>query len=223
MPGNNNPPNLAQDLLRIHRALTRGLTVAAEKGAEFAHHGFPDPGLKRGFTDYAQALAVVLKAHHLAEDEIAFPFFRERLPGSLYERLSADHEKIAALLITLNQAIAAAAATGSQADLNLLVDDLRSIGALWTPHISLEEAHFSEEALAAVMTLEEQGRMSGAMAKHSQDHATPGYLALPFTLFNLQAEDRAAIAAGMPSIVIDELVPKVWKDQWAPMKPFLLE
>jgi hypothetical protein len=223
MMANNNPPNLAQDLLRIHRAITRGLTVGVEKGAEFAEHGFPDPGLRRGFTDYTLSLAVVLRAHHLGEDEIAFPFFRERLPASLYERLAADHHKIEALLNPLRQAIANVAATGGQADLNRVVDDLRSIGAVWTPHIRLEEGHFSEEALSAVMTMEEQGRLSGMMAKHSQEHATPGYLALPFTLFNLQAEDRAAMSATMPSMVIDELVPKAWKDQWAPMRPFLLE
>ncbi len=223
MMSNNNPPNLAQDLLRIHRAITRGLTVGAEKGAEFAHAGFPDPDLRQGLIAYLQGLSVVVKAHHLGEDEVAFPFFRERLPSSLYERLSADHHKIEALLITLNQAIASVAASGSPADLNPLVDCLQSISAIWTPHIGLEEGHFSPEAVAAVMTLEEQGRMSGAMATHSQEHATPAYLALPFTLFNLQPEDRAAMAATMPSMVMHELVPKVWKDQWAPMMPFLLK
>jgi len=223
MMANTNPPNVAQDLLRIHRAITRGLTVGAEKGAEFARGGFPDPGLSQGFAAYLQGLSAVLKAHHLGEDEVAFPFFRERLPSSLYERLSDDHHKIEALLKTLNQAIANVGSSGSQADLNRLVDCLHSITVVWTPHIALEEGHFSPEALAAVMTLEEQGRMSGAMAKHSQEHATPSYLALPFTLFNLQPEDRAAMAAAMPSMVVDELVPKVWKDQWAPMRPFLLE
>jgi hypothetical protein len=31
------------------------------------------------------------------------------------------------------------------------------------------------------------------------------------------------MAASMPSMVLDELIPKAWKEQWAPMKPFLLE
>jgi len=223
MMSNTNPPDLAQDLLRIHRAITRGISVSAEKGAEFARHGFPDPGTRQGFSDYARSLAAVLEAHHLGEDEVAFPFFRERLPSPLYDRLSADHRQIEALLPRLKQAAANVAADGSQADLDQLVADLHTLAAIWTPHIGLEEEHFSSQAIAAVMTLEEQGRMSGAMAKHSQDHATPGYLALPFTLFNLHADDRAAMAAAMPSVVMNQLIPFVWKDQWAPMKPFFLD
>jgi iron-sulfur cluster repair protein YtfE (RIC family) len=223
MMANTNPPDLAQDLLRIHRALTRGLNVGVERGAEFAQHGFPDAGLRQGFAAYIQGLSSVLEAHHLAEDEIAFPFFKERLPSSLYDRLAAHHQKITALLAPVRKATLSVAAGDDPAELAGLVDGLRSIKTIWAPHIGLEEEHFSSEALAAVMTREEQARMSGMMAKHSQEHATPGYLALPFTLFNLQPDDRAAMAAAMPSIVMDELIPKAWKDQWAPMKPFLLD
>ncbi len=223
MMANSNPPNFAQDLICIHRAITRGLTVGIEKGAEFARAGFPPPGLRRGFADYVQGLSAVLDAHYRGENVIAFPFFRERLPSSLYERLSADHRQIEALLVPLKQAIANVAASGSQADLNWLVDCLQKISGVWTPHICLEERRFSVASLSAVTTLGEQGRLSAAMAKHAQEHATPDYLALPFTLFNLCAEDRAAMAATMPSMVVEELIPNVWKDQWAPMRPFLLE
>jgi len=223
MTANPNPPNLAQDLLRIHRAITRGLTVGVAKSAEFAQKGFPDPEARQGFGAYIQSLAAVLGAHHLGEDEVAFPFFKERLPSSLYEQLSADHQEIEAQLGPLKQASASIVADGGPASLAMLVDSLHSIAAIWAPHIRLEEAHFSAEALAAVMTVEEQGRLGGTLARHSQEHATPGYLALPFTLFNLGPEDRAAMAAAMPSMVTEELIPKVWKEQWAPMKPFLLE
>jgi len=59
-------------------------------------------------------------------------------------------------------------------------------------------------------------------AQHGMAHAGPDYLAAPFILHNLEAEDRAHMAGEMPPIVSQELVPVVWKDQWAPMKPFLL-
>jgi len=31
------------------------------------------------------------------------------------------------------------------------------------------------------------------------------------------------VASRMPSDITEQLVPVTWKDQWAPMKPFLLE
>ena len=55
---NNALPNLAMDLIRIHRAVTRGLTVAVARGDEFMRAGFPDPGIRHGFVLYAQSLAV---------------------------------------------------------------------------------------------------------------------------------------------------------------------
>jgi hypothetical protein len=46
---------------------------------------------------------------------------------------------------------------------------------------------------------------------------------VPFILYNLSAEDRAIMAQQMPPAVSQELVPIVWKEQWAPMVPFLLD
>ena len=165
----------------------------------------------------------VLEAHHLSEDEVAFPYFKERLRSVPYERLSADHHEIETLLSSIKKATADVTAENAEDGMTRLIDGLRKVSSVWTPHIRIEEEHFSSKALSEVMSTEEQGRMSGAMGKHSQEHATPGYLALPFTLFNLDAVDRAEMAAEMPPMVMEELVPKVWKDQWAPMKPFLLD
>jgi hemerythrin-like domain-containing protein len=219
----NSPPNLAQDLLRMHKAITRGLTVGVAGGAEFMEEGFPDPGTRKGFTDYIQSLAVVLEAHHLGEDEIVFPSLWEKLPSAPYDLLSANHQEIDMFLGSIRRAIVDVAGEGDEGDLSLLVDDLRRVSAIWTPHIKLEEEHFSQDTLNTLMDPEEQGRVSAAIAKHSQEHATPPSLALPFVLFNLNAEDRAAMAATIPTMVMEELIPKAWKDLWAPMKPFLLE
>jgi hypothetical protein len=185
--------------------------------------GFPDPGMRKGYADYTQSLATVLDAHHLGEDEIAFPSLREKITAAPYERLTRNHQEIVVLLDSARKAIPLVAEKGLQADLAELVDILRKISNIWRPHIQTEEFYFSEEALAAAFSPDEQERMSAAMAKHNQEHAAPPSLALPFVLFNLEADDRAAMAASMPVMVVEELIPKGWKEQWAPMKPFLLE
>jgi hypothetical protein len=51
----------------------------------------------------------------------------------------------------------------------------------------------------------------------------PHYLVVPFMLYNLEPGPRSILASRMPSEMTEQLVPVAWKDQWAPMKPFLLE
>jgi hypothetical protein len=219
----NNPPNLAQDFIRIHRVITRGLRIAVDRGTEFLNEGFSHLGLQQGFVTYIQTLTVVLEAHHLGEDEIAFPSFGQVLPAASYERLAADHQKISALIGSIRHSSELIGSEGCESELNLLVEDLRKINAVWIPHIVIEEVSFSQKALTAVMSPDAQSQLSAALTKHAQEHALPPYLALPFVLYNLDAEDRASFAATLPTLVWEELIPKVWIDQWAPMKPFLLE
>ena len=51
----------------------------------------------------------------------------------------------------------------------------------------------------------------------------PHYLVVPFMLYNLEPVPRSMLASRLPSEMTDQLVPVVWKDRWASMKPFLLE
>ena len=216
-------PNLAQDLIRIHRVITRGLTVGIAKGAEYLQSGVPQPQVFLGYSNYAHSLASVLGAHHQGEDQVAFPVLRIQLTSAPYERLSGDHHEIELLLDLIHQAVDDLAGNAPKDGVRILVDCLRRVYTLWVPHIQLEEYHFSREMIGAVMSLENQGQLSEAMGKHNQEHAGPPYWVVPFVLFNLEPEDRAAMAATFPPMIMDELVPKVWKDQWAPMKPFLLD
>jgi len=185
--------------------------------------GFPDAGMRRGFFSYVQALTIVLGAHHVGEDEIAFPALRAKLPAAPYERLAADHYAIDASLAEVRGAMSHMAGDRDRAGLSALVDGLRRVSAVWPPHIQLEEENLAEGAIGAVMTPAEQAQVSVSMAKHSQEHAVPPYLALPFVLFNLAAEDRASMAESLPKVITEQLVPKEWKNQWSPMKPFLLD
>jgi hemerythrin-like domain-containing protein len=223
MAVNHSPANIAQDLLRIHRVISRALIVSARRGEEFLQAGFPDLRLRKGYTDYTRTLTVVLDGHHISEDEIAFPFLKEKIPAAPYDRLTRNHQEIDALIGSVQEALAPVEEDGDEAGLTRLVHGLGNIAEIWRPHIQTEEWYFSPEALAAAASPEEQKQVSAAMAKLSQEHANPASLAVPFVLYNLEPEDRAVMAAALPPQVLDELLPKAWKELWAPMRPFLLE
>jgi hemerythrin-like domain-containing protein len=220
---NNNLPNLAGDLLRIHRAITRGLTVGVTRGSDFVREGFPDQSLQQGFALYLQALTAVVSAHHLGEDDVAFPALKQKLPAVPYERLGADHITIETALNLMKSALPELAGANSAAAWVKVVDGLKSILAVWNPHIEVEQNAFSSTAIAGVMTPAEQAQLSIALAKHSQEHVGQPFLGLPFVLFNLAPADRAEMAATMPKMLVQELIPGEWKEKWAPMKPFLLD
>jgi hypothetical protein len=220
---NNNLPNLAGDFLRIHRAITRGLTVGVTRGSDFIRDGFPDQGLQQGFALYLQALTAVVSAHHLGEDQIAFPALKQKLPAVPYERLGADHITIETALGLVKSTLPELVGANPAAALVKAVDGIKSILAVWSPHIEVEQTAFSSTAIAGVMTPAEQAQVAVALAKYSQEHVGPPFFAMPFVLFNLAPADRAEMAAMMPKMLIQELIPGDWKEKWAPMKPFLLD
>lgn len=67
-------PNSGRDLVRIHRIATRGLDVSIENGRSFTRDGYPDSDTREGYVNYVQALVSVLHGHHLAEDDLVFPY-----------------------------------------------------------------------------------------------------------------------------------------------------
>lgn len=218
-----NLPNLAEDFLRIHKAITRGLSVGVARGSDFIRDGFQDRILQQGFALYLQALTAVVSAHHLGEDEVAFPALKQKLPNIPYGSLAADHAKIETALNLVKSTLPELGADAPAAALGNAVENLKRILSIWTPHIEIEQTAFSAAAIAGAMTLEEQAQLSALFGKHAQEHVGPPFYALPFVLFNLSPTDRAKMAAAMPKMVIEELIPGEWKEKWAPMKPFLLD
>lgn len=218
-----NFPNLAQDLLRIHKVITRGLNIGTTRGSGFLANGFTSEELQQGFTKYLQSLGSVLEAHHLAEDEVAFPALKIKLPAAPYERLAADHKKIEAALNPMRESTNEVSGANPAAGLGVVVENLKKILAIWVSHIGVEETSFGSNVLARAMTPEEQAEISISMGKHSQAHAGPPFLVVPFVLFNLAGAERDAIMAPLPKALMEQLVSKEWKDQWNPMKPFLLD
>jgi hemerythrin-like domain-containing protein len=215
-------PNLAQDLVRIHKVITRSIDVTMITGIQHTKNGFTSPEELTGYRRYTHCLVEVLDSHHQSEDHIGFPALHKVLPTAPYARLTAEHHQIEHLLGILRPAIEHLS-TDSEGGLSTIVDTLQKIMLLWPSHYGMEEKNFTADALNAVMSLEEQKRISDANSKYSQDHSHPAEWVVPFVLFNLEKEDREVMIASMPPVIIQELVPKAWKEQWAPMQRLLLE
>jgi len=211
------------DLLRVHKVVTRSLDVVIVKSQEFAEAGFPDAITQAGFTDYVRCLASFMHAHHTTEEELAFPYFRRKLPDEPYDAMLSEHSQMAWLVYDIRGMVGdpgeAAIDTWKLSNLESVVTDVRQI---WRLHIPKEEKSFSPEHLDQVLTLDEQETMSRKFSQHSTRHAIPDYLVTAFILMNLEGEDREALAQNLPPMVTQQLVPVVWKDKWGPMRPFLL-
>jgi hypothetical protein len=127
------------------------------------------------------------------------------------------------LLAIISPAIEKLSSSAPENGVKPIVNSLTKIKDIWVPHIHLEEQYFSSEVLGSVMVLEEQRRIGEATGKYSQEHSSPPYWIIPFILFNLENEDRNTMTALFPPAIMEEMIPKVWKEQWEPMKPFLLD
>lgn len=213
-------PNVANDLIRIHKVVTRGLEVAIERSQAFARGGFPDAATREGFVSYVRALVSVLHGHHLTEDEVAFPYFRAKLPDLPVDELRAEHRQMEPILEEIQTILDGAIEAETLEGLNRA---LRRMAALWQPHITKEERGFDPQTVGAMLTVDEQVQLAQQFAQHSQEHAGPDFLVVPFMLYNLSSEDRVAFSQALPPIVTQQLVPVAWKEKWAPMKPFLLD
>jgi len=218
-----NASNVALDLLRIHSIITRALSITSEKSQRFAQDGFPDASTKEGFLCYARSFVSVLHGHHLTENELAFPYFRERLPDAPYNLLIVQHQELVHVLDEVKAAIEEVSADRqAAASLNRLNQALRRLADLWHPHIGIEQDHFTVAKLEALINREEHIRLGKLFAEHGQKHMGPGYLVVPFLLYNLTPEERVIFARNMPFLLTHLLVPVVWKARWASMRPFLL-
>ncbi len=214
--------SMARTLATVHKVITRGVEVTRSRSQSFAEQGLPDEALWAGFVSYARTFVNLTHAHHDGEEVLIFPFGQERMPDTSFDLLKAHHREIAALLDDLGGAVDEAEKNPARESLSRISSLSAQISEIWQTHIGEEEAIFSSERVNAVIAPEEQAKLMQQAAQHGMSHAGPDYLAAPFLLHNLEPEDRAYMAGEMPPILSQELVPVVWKDQWAPMAPFLL-
>ena len=210
-------------LTAIHNVITRGLKVSIESARGFAERGFRDGGEQAGFLNYVRALVSVLDGHHLTEDDVAFPYFRDKLPETPFDLLMAQHQEMVPVLGEIGSAVERCEKEGQvKAGLRDIEAGLVKVDSIWHPHIQIEQEHIVEKA-DAILPVEEQVRLVRLFGEYSQKHSGPPYLAVPFMLYNLDKDERAIFAKEMPAEVTGHLVPIVWKEQWASMAPFLLE
>jgi hemerythrin-like domain-containing protein len=203
--------------LRMHRIISRGLNVSIQKCDEYLRaQGIPSEEAV-GFPMYVTTLKWITHAHHLTEDEVAFPYFRDKLQAP-YARLQDDHQAMARILAKLDTSLPEASSGG----FGRLREALGEFDTLWGPHIKVEEEHLTAERLTPVVGMQEQTVLAERFAKHGQENAGPGPLALPFLFYNLEGADREAFMMPIPWVVKKVLVPIIWRGRWAAMSPFLL-
>ncbi len=212
-------PNVGSSLIRIHKVMTRALSVSLQ----FSQEAGPQPDWREGFRRYEQTFYTSILSHHDGEDEISFPFFRSKLPGGPFETLSQQHQQMIPLLQKINDWCNRGSTAWEAASLAGLHSAVSDLNDLWHNHIPIEESHFSPQECARLLTPEENARLDGQLAGHAAQHSLPSEHVLPFVLYNLEGDDRAAMALSFPPVISQQLVPVVWKSAWEPMQPFLLD
>ncbi len=214
--------NIAASFLKIHDIITRGLTVSIETVQRARQHGFQDKHSREGLFNYIRALSSVLHSHHLTEDEVAFPYFRDRLPEAPFDTLIEWHREMVVILDEIKLAVEECE-KGDQLESGLrdLEAALAKLDESWQPHIQMEMDEFIAKA-DALVPVEEQLRLVRRFTEHGLEIAVPHYLTVPFLLYNLPPEDRAVFSRELPAEMIQRLVPVVWKERWESMRPYLL-
>ena len=219
---NQQESNVAISFLNIHSIITRGLRVSIESVQRFSQRGFKEEANREGFFNYIRALASVVNAHHLTEDEIAFPYFRDQLPGAPFDTLIENHQVMVKILEEIKLAVENAEKSDQvEIELSNLENALTRLNDLWHPHIQIETDEIINKA-DALIPVEEQLRLVRLFGEHGQKNAVPPYLTVPFMLYNLDVDDRKVFSMGMPAEVLQNLVPVVWKEKWESMTPFFL-
>ena len=219
---NQQESNVAISFLNIHSIITRGLRVSIESVQGFSQRGFKEEANREGFFNYIRALASVVNAHHLTEDEIAFPYFRDKLPGAPFDTLIENHQVMVQVLDEIKLAVERGENSDQlETELRNLESALTRLNDLWHPHIQIETDEIINKA-DALIPVEEQLRLVRLFGEHGQKNAVPPYLTVPFMLYNLDVDDRKVFSMGMPAEVLQNLVPVVWKEKWESMTPFFL-
>ena len=214
---------LADELLIIHRAITRALGVAHERGQQYAERGFGDAVAEKGYRDFGRCLVRLVNAHHDAEEEIIFPRLRPLMTSVPFAELEAQHhelhDSLDATAAALDSADAGAAAG---AWLDRFVPAIGRVRASWTAHIAVEEAHVTQPAIDAALDGAAQGELAKTISERAQKNSHTPQLTIPFVLYNLGPGDRAHLQGRFPAQLVG-MVDGPWKEQWAPMKCLLLD
>jgi hemerythrin-like domain-containing protein len=217
---NQDRPNVARDLLRIHAVITRGMEVSEKNCFEILQKKEPAP---KGFLDFLQAYSTVLRAHHQLEDELVFPYFRDKLKELPYQMLMSDHKQIDREVGTIDALLAEIRkGKNGPAPIETISGSLKRIREIWHPHIGIEEKHLSPVALEQMIPDSEQAILAAKYSRHAISHSQPAYLVLPFLLYNLDPVSRKKMTDPMPKMLVKFIMPVLWRRKWIKMKPYFI-
>ena len=221
---NSNQPTIAGDIRRIHLAITRALDVAIEHTSMFAETKSQDI-FSLGFINYVQSLLSLLHSHHLVEDEQIFPYLKTKLVNAPFELMEAQHQEMLPVLDEVEKQLASIEKNKLCSPKALIEfnQQLVLLREIWHPHIQTEEEYINDTQLDTIVDPQEQSKQSEAFAHYAGSHIVADYLVMPFILYNLEPEDRAAISQIFPPVVIQQLIPIDWRSQWESMSPFFVE
>lgn len=211
-------PNVGNDLVRIHKVITRALDVSIQNttGADL------DEGQREGFVLYVRSLVILLHAHHNSEDELAFPFLKTRIPDGPFDQLVQQHAEMITYLDLIEHWLESGPDAWHADALSKLNTTLSDLNALWHTHITLEEDTVGPESSQQYLTPEENEQLGKQLTEYGQAHSQPSEVLMPFVVYNLSDTDREDFFKVLPPMVTQELIPGAWKAAWEPMTPFLL-
>jgi hemerythrin-like domain-containing protein len=215
--------NLAASFLNIHSIITRGLKVSIESVQGVLQQGFQNESYREGLFNYIRALSSVLNSHHLTEDELVFPYFRDKMPEVPFDILIRWHQEMVEILDEIKLGVEKCEKNEQvETSLRELENALTKMNESWQPHIQMETDDFINMT-DALIPVEEQLRLVRLFAEHGLKNALPLYLTIPFMLYNLPVEQRMVFSQGMPAEILQNHVHLLWKAKRESMKPYLLE
>jgi hemerythrin superfamily protein len=212
-----NQANVGNDLVRIHKVITRALNVALQNTRDAR---IPEKH-RSGFILYVRSLTILLHAHHSGEDELAFPFWKVHFPEGPFDELGRQHRQISDQIERIEQWMQSENDLWNSEVLNDLYHAFADLNKIWEIHVSLEEETIGPDKSRQYLSPSENELLGKQLSEHGQAHSQPGELVMPFIVYNLSGADRIEFVKLLPPVVTNQLIPVAWKAAWEPMIPFL--
>lgn len=209
-------------LLRLHSIITRGLTISSNNCKYFIETKNIDSVYLEGFLNYNRALMTFIHAHHMSENELVFPFFKDKIKELPVDLLMENHKELQSIIESIIKLVNDPNIDQNKGSFRKLEELIETIINIWQPHIRIEEQNLSIKNVNSLVSPQEQIELLKKLTQHSQTNLVPDYLVVPFILFNLPKVDREIFETSFPEIVTKQLIPITWKPKWESMKPFFL-
>ena len=179
---------LRRDLTRATTALTQPGTVPERRRAIGAHLGW---------------MMRFLRAHHASEDHGLYPLVRQRTGGAVdlldvLDRMTDEHEGIAAVIAAVESAVAALAHDASDDAAQQTVAALGALGVVLLPHLQEEE----DEAMPLTSRLITAAEWQAIEKKHNLDPKSMSELGFEghWLIDSASAADHATVIGLVPPI-----------------------